>query len=63
MLITLQDTGVFHNDIKDENILIDLETSKITLIDFGSGVMLEETDFDDTITDFEGILGYCWMKR
>merc|ERR1711962_1259004 len=37
-----QGRKVFHTHIKDENILIDLNTFKINLIDFGSGCFLED---------------------
>ena len=42
--------GVFHSDIKDENILIDKDSGRIRLIDFGSGKFLH----DGIFFEFEG---------
>ncbi len=57
-LSACQAVGVLHRDVKDENILIDVVTQQIRLIDFGSGAFLRNEEY----TEFDGewrSLHYC----
>jgi proto-oncogene serine/threonine-protein kinase Pim-3 len=50
LMIAVHDAGVIHRDIKDENILVELDTGRLRLIDFGSATFYHENDY----TIFEG---------
>jgi len=45
ILTAVHGMGVFHRDIKDENMLIDAESGRIRLIDFGSAAFARHNPY------------------
>merc|ERR1719347_527688 len=58
-VIQCRDSGVLHRDIKDENILVDLKTYNVKLIDFGSGCAHNHHEESDKVfKEFRGTRVY-----
>ena len=61
-LTSCKERGVLHGDIKDENILIDLNTHRVKLIDFGGGSFIQPGEY----TVYQGTRVYAppeWISR
>ena len=51
-ILSMKAKSVLHRDIKDENILVDLTTKELKIIDFGAGTTYTEDD----LHEFQGNL-------
>jgi serine/threonine protein kinase len=50
--------GIVHRDLKSENLLVDLNTMKLILIDFGASAIHRKSSANHVYTDFHGTRQY-----
>ena len=50
ILVEVHEAGIVHLDVKDENLLVEMETGRLRLIDFGSATLYHE----DIYKEFDG---------
>ena len=48
----VQRAGVVHRDIKDENLIVDLDTHRLQLIDFGAGGFVQSAPYTEYSGEF-----------
>jgi len=46
-VMAVQRAGVVHRDIKDENLIVDLDTHRLQLIDFGAGGFVQSAPYTE----------------